>query len=551
MPSGGLETQVALGTPVVKIDLIDRILILVIVLLAILFTWNSFPRPPLEDAAIVLRYARYLAAGYGIVWNPGGKPVDGSTDFLFLMTIGGLVKAGLQPQLAARILDLVAHCLTIVLVYLVIRKRGISTRWAALISASYLGIGPAIVYIWDAFGTPVFGLFACLTWSLALKIQRDGYTHLNCVLFAFCGLVTALERPEGLFLAGFMLLSLVYLKGFRQNRLAILYFIGIVGIGGGLYFFWHWHYFGYPLPNPFYIRGDGHLYWGSLRESLNNIVNLSGPFALVYVVALCSPKTRKLAAFSLIPIGGFGLLWLLLTNEMNHFMRYQYAILPILLLSWHPLWEEIQKQFSLPSWEDLKRRNCAPSLPLLAALWCCLLFYRGNYWSEAGKHWWDSTYDMGVMLGQFKEKHYTLATSEAGLLCLYSEWRSIDTWGLNDSWIAHHGTITESILEHANPEVIIFHASFSPIVQPIQSPYPMSAKWGEMVMTLKGYAERKGYRLVGSFGADPHNTHYVYVRRDFADGPEITRRLRALMDAWSKREVPIVNFADFANRGLP
>ena len=77
---------------------------------------------------------------------------------------------------------------------------------------------------------------------------------------------------------------------------------------------------------------------------------------------------------------------------------------------------------------------------------------------------------MGVMLGQFKEKHYTLATSEAGTLSFYSDWRSIDTWGLNNSWIAHHGTITEPMLEHENPEVIVFRCSFSPIVPPSQYP---------------------------------------------------------------------------------
>ena len=79
----------------------------------------------MEDAAIPLRYARNLAEGHGIVWNPGGKPVDGTTDFLFLLMVGGLVKAGLHPQAAARILELVAHCFTIVLIYLVIRKRGL------------------------------------------------------------------------------------------------------------------------------------------------------------------------------------------------------------------------------------------------------------------------------------------------------------------------------------------------------------------------------------------------------------------------------------------
>jgi hypothetical protein len=70
-----------------------------------------------------------------------------------------------------------------------------------------------------------------------------------------------------------------------------------------------------------------------------------------------------------------------------------------------------------------------------------------------------------------------------------------------------------------------------------------------MVMTLKGYAERGGYRLVGSYGSDPHDTTYIYVRQGFPDSLEITRRINALMDIWSKHEVPIVNFASVAKQG--
>jgi hypothetical protein len=531
-------------------DVIDWFFILGLVLLAILFTssrWNLFASPPLEDAAIVLRYVGHLAAGHGIVWNLGDEPVDGTTDFLFLLVASGLVKAGLSPQVAARLWIVTAHCLTIGLVYFAIRQRGRAARWAAVTSAGYLAVGPALTYIWDAFATPVFALFASLTWWLAWKIKERGGSQLDCALFGLCALATALERPEGVFLAGFMLLALIFLRGLRRSRLAILYFLGFVGIGGGSYFLWHWQYFGYPLPNPFYIRGGGRLFPDSLRESMQNVLALGGPFALVYMVGLWSPRTVKLAVFSLIPVAGFASMWLLLSSMGNHYMRYQYAILPVVLLSWYPLWEEIVGQSGLPSWADLRARRCAPPLPLLAVSLFVLLILRGSYWRETGKNWWDSTYELGVMLGQFKDKHYTLATSEAGLVPFYSEWRTIDTWGLNNSWIAHHGTITESMLENENPEVIMFHCSFSPLVPPSQNPYwPFSSAWFSMVMTLKGYAEGRGYRLVGSYGSDPHDTTYIYVRPDFPDSLEITRRIGGLMDTWSKREVPLVNFARFA-----
>jgi hypothetical protein len=45
----------------------------------------DFSEPPFEDAAMLMRYADHLAHGQGIVWNIGEPPLDGTTDFLFLV----------------------------------------------------------------------------------------------------------------------------------------------------------------------------------------------------------------------------------------------------------------------------------------------------------------------------------------------------------------------------------------------------------------------------------------------------------------------------------
>ena len=71
--------------------------------------------PPFEDAAMIMRYAENLSAGHGIVWNPGEPPVDGATDFLFMVSVAALHKLGLSPEFAVRLLTLSAHLLTIAL----------------------------------------------------------------------------------------------------------------------------------------------------------------------------------------------------------------------------------------------------------------------------------------------------------------------------------------------------------------------------------------------------------------------------------------------------
>jgi hypothetical protein len=83
---------------------------------------------PFEDAAMLLRYADNFANGHGIVWNIGEPPVDGATDFLFMLLIGLLAKSGLSVEIAARVLIIASHLATVVAVYL------FSRRWHAFTS---------------------------------------------------------------------------------------------------------------------------------------------------------------------------------------------------------------------------------------------------------------------------------------------------------------------------------------------------------------------------------------------------------------------------------
>ncbi|MFX1277692.1 MAG: hypothetical protein ACFFAT_21950, partial [Promethearchaeota archaeon] len=70
-----------------KLDRRDLIILILITALAILYPLLliGFKWYPHEDAAILMRYAKHLGEGHGIVYNIGEKPVDGATDFLFMV----------------------------------------------------------------------------------------------------------------------------------------------------------------------------------------------------------------------------------------------------------------------------------------------------------------------------------------------------------------------------------------------------------------------------------------------------------------------------------
>ena len=69
-----------------------------------------------EDAFISFRFGRHLAAGQGLVWNLGEPPVEGYTNFLWVLVAAGLDGLGLDVPLAARVLGVVAAFATLALV---------------------------------------------------------------------------------------------------------------------------------------------------------------------------------------------------------------------------------------------------------------------------------------------------------------------------------------------------------------------------------------------------------------------------------------------------
>ena len=106
------------------LDRTDGWLALGLLLLAGLYT-ISFARSslhPYEDAAMLMRYSEHLAQGHGIVWNVGEKPVDGATDFLVMVLVAGLVKAGLGVESATRLLGFLSHLVTVLVIYWSLRR---------------------------------------------------------------------------------------------------------------------------------------------------------------------------------------------------------------------------------------------------------------------------------------------------------------------------------------------------------------------------------------------------------------------------------------------
>ncbi|MEK6753389.1 MAG: hypothetical protein AABZ00_14120 [Chloroflexota bacterium] len=536
--------------------LLPDLLISSLLLISILFyalTYVDFTIPPFEDAAMLMRYSQHLAGGHGVVWNIGEPPVDGATDFLFMVASAALIKLGFTVGQAVRGIGFVSHILTVLLIYWTNRRIHNGSILFSFLSGLYLALGTGLSYVSAYFGTPFFALAAASTWTLGLLLMKEENPRWWLSLaFALSGLVTGLIRPEGVILASLMLLSVIVMRGLKNSISIIAIFSAVFLVLGGAYFLWRWNYFGYPLPNPFYKKGDEGWKWDSFQHSMLNTLRLCLPMAFAFILGFRSKETMKTAIAYLIPILGFAVAFGMISDEMNYGARFQYAIVPIALLSWIPLVGGIK--FEALNQLSVKERGAylVAGVALVASLvyysWfqnCFLALYQQSCDRPYER---DGRLEMAQMLADYRGKGYVIAATEAGLLPYYSGWDAIDTWGLNDKFIAHNGALTVEYLDEYKPHIIMFHDYYSPLVPPRLTEANMAQRWFSMTILMKTYAEENGYVLAAVFGDSPYDTHYYYVRPDFEDSENLIERISEFRDYFypttGKRSINYAKYDD-------
>jgi arabinofuranosyltransferase len=525
----------------------------------------DFSIPPFEDAAMLMRYAQHLADGHGIVWNIGEHPVDGATDFLFMVASAALIKLGLTVGQSVRGIGFASHLFTVLIIYWTNRRVNNANIAFSFLSGLYLAVGTGLSYVSAYFGTPFFALAAASTWTLGLiLIQKENPRFGLILAFALSGLITGLIRPEGVILASLMLLAVIIMRMTDDRSLSywerarvrgifsiIVTFGAVFLLLGGAYFLWRWNYFGYPLPNPFYKKGDSGLHWDSFNNSLLNLLRLCLPVVIAFILGFRSRKTTRQTIAYLIPILGFAAAFILISDEMNYGARFQYALVPIALMSWTPL----VRGLSFSKQDQLSARERGVYFIALIGLSAGLVYYSWyqncfltSYQQTCARPYEnDGRYDIGKLLAEYRGKGYVIATTEAGLLPYYSGWDAIDTWGLNDQFIAHNGSLTAEYLDRYKPEIIMFHDYYSPLVPPKLTEANLAQRWFSMTILMKGYAEANGYVLAAVFGDSPYDTHYYYVRTDFADSKRLIEQISKMPKYhWPTTGKKSINYAIYS-----
>lgn len=229
--------------------------------------------PPLEDAAMLFKYAANLAAGHGIVWNPGESPgvSDGATDLGFVLAIAPLVKLGLAPEVAAAVLSWVGVYLLGVLVWVANAKLWRLPPLAPLLITVLLASGPLNHYIAAGFSPVLLGvILLAVAVTTATAATSDHAPWVWFVSGSLAGLA-GWWRPEGF---AFSLLtgvvSVMMMTG-PQRRVPwrdLWRWAAAFLVLAGSWVAFRVLYFGQLLPTSAVMKGGSGLSWGSVVSAI-------------------------------------------------------------------------------------------------------------------------------------------------------------------------------------------------------------------------------------------------------------------------------------------
>ena len=290
-----------------------------------------------DDSYITLRYAKHLAEGYGITWNIGQPPLEGYSNFSYLILAALLYYTRSLFHLHYTVIELIRYfsigCLILTALTMYRTVRLLAPPYIALLPLIMLFSYPAST-LWAGSGleTAFFQLLITSTVYYLCKAHKTPENLYTTVLAGFFIAFASLTRPEGVLfflLFGGGLFYLLNTEKPPQNsklRPLILYFLAFLSIYTP-YFISRWVYFGHLFPNPVYCKFMHHEKpWMLLLEYSRFAIPL-----LLLSIPACFMKASR-CYFILPAIACFFMLYGV-DPIVGYFNRYALPFLSLLMIS--------------------------------------------------------------------------------------------------------------------------------------------------------------------------------------------------------------------------
>jgi arabinofuranosyltransferase len=294
---------------------------------------------PLDDSWIHLQFARNLAHGSGLSYNPG-ELVTGSTAPLWTALLALLFPLPGDVTLWAKLLGMALYLAGIDATWRLARELGLGRGLAALAAGLTLATS---WLVWSALAGMEIPLFVLLSlWGIILHLRersQPGRPPLSLAILA----VAVLARPEGLLL---LLLALADRLPARPSPRTLLAGAGLAACAlAGPFLFYGWAG-GSVLPTTWAAKGGGELsdplpdlrylanVLGLFFRSQPWMTLLAGSGAVALASRLGTPRDRGL--LPALWLFGLPLAYSVLTpgptRMLGNFGRYYFPLFPILVV---------------------------------------------------------------------------------------------------------------------------------------------------------------------------------------------------------------------------
>jgi arabinofuranosyltransferase len=275
-----------------------------------------------DDTFITLRYARNLATGNGLVFNPHER-VEGFSSPLWTLVLAGLGALGIELLTAARVLGVIAALLTLFLTY----RLGTAVSpspFVALLAPTFLAANGSFA-CWTASGMETT-LYLCLLVASFYFVLTD---QLRAGILATVALLFL--RPEAVLF--FLLLTSAQYALYPGNRTRRLR-VWLVAGGASLVALYvaRFLYYGSWLPNTYFAKVGGGLH--AFNRGLHYLLDYAEDHEglLLFCVPVVYGLILRDLRFRLLALGTL-LLWLTTILEGGDGQpMYRMALSPLPLL---------------------------------------------------------------------------------------------------------------------------------------------------------------------------------------------------------------------------
>lgn len=281
-----------------------------------------------DDAGISFAYARNLSELHGLVSQPGVAPVEGYSNFTWILLMVPFFLAGLfDPVITPKILSLALVLLSFICLHLTFRNL---TNQFNLITAGVLlllAVNTSFV-VWTTSGleNPLLVLLLTLFLYLAIRFNADDTRRRYLIILGALAAMIAMTRPDGvaysLTLPAYWLFGLFIWRWPLGKTLkdGLVYSASFAALFCSFLLF-RWQYFGAIFPNTYYAKGGTFFSEGSSAPLANQLLK----------------KTWDLF-YGILPVGGVMLMAVLVgitvyLIKKKHFKENHLVMFLLLLIS--------------------------------------------------------------------------------------------------------------------------------------------------------------------------------------------------------------------------